>query len=252
MSITATCPECGEDHRLDEKHAGRRIRCRECGEPVDVPGERPRRKRDREEHDRPRRAARKRGSGRRWILVGSIAGGLLLVVGLLVVMNPLQSGWRPDPSIADRLTEEYRIGAYVLSAPPQMHEVGRAEFGRADRGRSQIRLVGPDGSVWITIQRHESYRTKGTPEIVIGDREAAAVQGKEFVFPQGEVTHGTLDGIRFVRAEVPHYYGNRNVIFYVAYDDDAKIEIHCLSPHGFDDERSILIDGVARSFRRAE
>src|SRR4051812_14514613 len=37
MSVTATCGDCGKRYRLDDKYAGRRMRCKGCGGAVEVP-----------------------------------------------------------------------------------------------------------------------------------------------------------------------------------------------------------------------
>ncbi|MGC1275720.1 MAG: hypothetical protein WBC44_18580 [Planctomycetaceae bacterium] len=36
--IKAVCPKCHRKYRLDERYAGRSLKCRSCGEKVDVPG----------------------------------------------------------------------------------------------------------------------------------------------------------------------------------------------------------------------
>jgi len=37
-SIKAVCPKCHRKYRLDERYAGRSLKCRSCGEKFDVPG----------------------------------------------------------------------------------------------------------------------------------------------------------------------------------------------------------------------
>lgn len=37
-SIKAVCPKCHRKYRLDERYAGRNLKCRSCGEKVEVPG----------------------------------------------------------------------------------------------------------------------------------------------------------------------------------------------------------------------
>src|SRR5690349_20470479 len=35
--IEITCPKCGKAYRLQDQLAGKRVRCRDCGETLDVP-----------------------------------------------------------------------------------------------------------------------------------------------------------------------------------------------------------------------
>jgi len=36
--IEVNCPSCGKGYKLADKLAGRRVKCRQCGKPIDVPG----------------------------------------------------------------------------------------------------------------------------------------------------------------------------------------------------------------------
>lgn len=100
MSIQATCDSCGKTYSLNEKHIGKRLPCKECGEDFEV--------HDADDFDaapsRPRRDSGQRGparsskkpgkkrrkSGPNWLLIGlGGAGGLLVLGGLIwaVLMN---------------------------------------------------------------------------------------------------------------------------------------------------------------------
>jgi hypothetical protein len=38
MAISTTCPACGRTYKVDDKWAGKKLRCKECGAVMDVPG----------------------------------------------------------------------------------------------------------------------------------------------------------------------------------------------------------------------
>ena len=72
--IALTCPTCGEPVQAMDQHAGTATRCRECGEPLRLPGQRFR-------HEPPRQApapsAPKPDRGRFWAgVVGGVVGAL--------------------------------------------------------------------------------------------------------------------------------------------------------------------------------
>lgn len=260
MPIVAVCPECGEEHRLKSEHAGRTFRCRQCGEPVDAP-DRNRRKRRRRPRDddfeetRPRRRSRgKSGGGRTAIIITcSIVGGFLLIGGLWFLFSGGLSGsWKPDSSIASRLTEEHPVGSYTVSAPDSLRVVGRSDGTMFGGRRSELRLMGPEGSVWITVQNRRPSDDRSRPEIYIlenGDRRSPDSR-PDFTFPRGEASDGSISGIPFARAVIPNGFGAQHMCVYVGYDGDVKVEMRCMTRADVDDERFLLIDGVARSLRR--
>jgi hypothetical protein len=77
--IALTCPTCGERQQASDEHAGTATRCRECGEPLRLPGQRFR-------HEPPPRPAPpappapKPDRGRFW--AGAIGGVVGALVGL--------------------------------------------------------------------------------------------------------------------------------------------------------------------------
>jgi hypothetical protein len=117
MPIVATCPECGRRHSLADHLAGKTIKCKECGEPVEAPAgeeEHISRKRQRseevEERRKPARSQRdddededggepargrsrgqkeKKGSGGLLLILGGVAALLLLGCGGVGVVGAL-------------------------------------------------------------------------------------------------------------------------------------------------------------------
>src|SRR5437660_1363954 len=78
MPIFATCPHCRTPHRLADELDGRRIRCKECGEPFRVGAGR----RDDDYDDRPRR---RRSSSSSSSLVLLMVIGVVFGVGVTIV-----------------------------------------------------------------------------------------------------------------------------------------------------------------------
>lgn len=109
MSIHVECSECGEERTVPDTAAGRRFRCKGCGEPVSVPRRKSRASRQRDEFDddddddaydddgydepSPRRRSSgggarqsksKSGGGFRWGPLVALAGIPLLFIGFFV------------------------------------------------------------------------------------------------------------------------------------------------------------------------
>jgi S1-C subfamily serine protease/peroxiredoxin len=117
MAIVLQCEDCGKKLRVNEKHAGRRIRCPECDAPIDVPSARRRRQpaesgyesdyeyEDSDSYDRrrsptsrrPRKskksAAKKSKSS---VVLWSCIGGGLAVVGVIVAIILSSNGDEPN------------------------------------------------------------------------------------------------------------------------------------------------------------
>ncbi len=91
MSIQATCDSCGKTYSVNEKYAGKRLPCKECGELFEVQGEddfdlppvRARRPAAGPARSGQRRGKRRR-SGPNWVLIGTGSVCGLLVAGGLV------------------------------------------------------------------------------------------------------------------------------------------------------------------------
>lgn len=105
MAVNADCQGCGRNYRLAENSAGKRFRCKECGEIVEAPslqprGRAPSRGRRTPEARRGRtrtgssRARKRRPSKRHPAFLPAIVGGSIVAGGLLVfvAMNLLGGG----------------------------------------------------------------------------------------------------------------------------------------------------------------
>lgn len=116
MSIQAVCDSCGKSYSLNEKYAGKRLPCKECGEKFDVPeGDEfedyeddfdapPRRSRRTSAAPPPRRSAprrasgpsarpsrkkrprKRKSSGSRGLMIGLAVGGGVAALALVLVL----------------------------------------------------------------------------------------------------------------------------------------------------------------------
>jgi hypothetical protein len=126
MSIQATCPHCDRRGAFADDQAGKRIRCKGCGENFRVPddeeedrAERKRRPAERDDRgsdeERPRRQKEKKAGMSPLMLGGLLGGGILLVGGVVlaviavVILRPGTVGPRalavsptPDPAKVNR------------------------------------------------------------------------------------------------------------------------------------------------------
>lgn len=76
MSIRAECPACGASYKLRDELAGKRVRCKECGDTFAVGG---RARRAADEDAAPGRASS--GAPVALIIAGCVVGVLVLVGG---------------------------------------------------------------------------------------------------------------------------------------------------------------------------
>jgi hypothetical protein len=120
MTRAVQCDDCGKKLRVNEKHAGRRIRCPECDGPIDVPSARRRQPaesdyeyEDSDSYNRRRpppsrrpqkgkkRAAKKSNSN---VVLWSSIGGGLAVVGVVVAIILSSNG--DAPNVAANVNED--------------------------------------------------------------------------------------------------------------------------------------------------
>ena len=175
MSIKATCGGCGKTYALNEKYAGKRLPCKECGEKFHVPGgddfdefeddfEPPptRRRRPaagsagrggpRRGSPAPARSARKRpkkkkrSSGPNWAVIGISAGAGVAAIALVVVLMMTVFG-----GSAESLTED------LLDAQEDMVDVmeGITDEASAKAAIPKIRRIG-NGMV-STLRKIKEY-----------------------------------------------------------------------------------------------
>lgn len=123
MTIVAECLDCGRTYRLEERFAGRRIRCKDCGEVVEVPDKTRR-------GGGPRRAASGRSGGRRsarrdsskaadkrtLIIVGSVFGGIAAVIALVFLTR---GGEKDNSAAPDQATSVPSDAAATVAAAVQ-------------------------------------------------------------------------------------------------------------------------------------
>jgi hypothetical protein len=100
--IALTCPTCGEPVQAMDEQAGKATRCRECGEPLRLPGQRFR-------HEPPRRGpvpappAPKADRGRFWAgVVGGVVGALVGVGAAFLFVTLRDSAGRGPLRVAPR------------------------------------------------------------------------------------------------------------------------------------------------------
>ena len=96
MGIQVVCDDCGAEFRAKDEHAGRKVSCPECRQPIRIPDpDSPRRSPSR---SRPKTPARGRSAGRMpgWAW-GAIGGGGVAIVALIVVLLTRGGGSEATP-----------------------------------------------------------------------------------------------------------------------------------------------------------
>gem|GEM_PF-903524 len=149
MGIKVVCEECSADFRAKDEHAGRRVKCPECGAPLVIPDGNTRRR----SSGRTRRGSQAGGlPAWAWGVIGG--GGALIVV--LVAMLTM-SGGSPDPSTSTATTDLPPVNAAsgASSASPAMPAaVPDSTAGTAPAGGvipvAQTTYTAPQGTTPIT------------------------------------------------------------------------------------------------------
>jgi WD40 repeat protein len=104
MPLQVKCPECGKFNTVEEKHLGKRIRCKKCDESFVAEGQdgRPRQSQRRDES---RRSSKELKSGMTGAMLASIIAGAVVLVGggvglyfWLSKEKPKQVATAPDPA----------------------------------------------------------------------------------------------------------------------------------------------------------
>lgn len=116
MGIKVICEECSADFRAKDEHAGRRVKCPECGAPLVIPDGSSRRR----SSGRPRRGSQAGGlPAWAWGVLGG--GGALIVVLVVMLMT---NGGSPEPSPSNGTTG--LIAANTASGPSPTNPAGPA------------------------------------------------------------------------------------------------------------------------------
>src|SRR6476620_842569 len=147
MSIQATCPHCDRRGAFADDQAGKRIRCKGCGENFRVPddeeedrAERKRRPSERDDRDydeeRPRRQKEKKAGVSPLMLGGLLGGGILLVGGTVLAVVAVVL-LRPGPR------------ALAVSPTPDPAKVHRTNFFKTHRTMTEDAVIALVGLPWM-------------------------------------------------------------------------------------------------------
>jgi hypothetical protein len=144
--IATTCPTCGEEHQAADDQSGAAARCRECGEPLRLPGRRRRPEPPRQAPAPP--AAPRPERGRFWAgVVGGVVGSLVGIGAAFLFVALRESAARGPLRVPAR-------GAWTVNFRPAW--VGEWPAGENVREVNEIERVieqrlqdGTFTSVWL-------------------------------------------------------------------------------------------------------
>ena len=143
MSIVVTC-NCEMTYRLPNKYAGKRCRCRECGEKIRVPGDRPEaKKKKKRSKGKERKEARDRGRrGHRRTGVRLASARQTLAASARPALRALVHVAQDEPR--QREQDEARVDVPQLD---QLARLGGLDRGERAAGELPVREVRQEDEV---------------------------------------------------------------------------------------------------------
>ena len=182
MAVNVRCPECSSQHRVADERVGSRIRCRDCGCPIQV--------------RRPRSRKRQGPSTATWIVGGASFSIILLIFAIIVFFHAkgqhglsssgdshadVQWAVEPDPAPVSAPV----LTAGLLNTPPGTR-IKSVAFSSLEAGQAVLNLTLPaSGSKTGRLQRvslRDGPQLSDAPiEIPIRARLLAASPSGEYV-----------------------------------------------------------------------
>jgi predicted Zn finger-like uncharacterized protein len=231
--IDQTCPSCRATFQVPDDLAGKRIRCKTCGEAFRVAGAG--REDDYDDEARPRRR-RSRASSPLvpLLIVVGIVAGCLLVAGIVVVAvewsiddkeppQPVAVGGQPRPNV-----RRVGLGPNKQNAPPRGVAADRTIY-----TIRPIRLAGrlgrpaepPEGPIEVTLsnQRREANTAAGRPGIQVDyQTQGVPADGTDQYYL---VVKGTAAGEAHVVKLATSAQGTLSCAFAVGFDPGQTFDI---------------------------
>ena len=131
MSVKAECASCGVQYRLDDRHRGTRVVCRNCGEKIRVPGS--------STHKKRKRKGTKKGSKVAVILTLSFFGVAMLGVGTFFLLEwateerSTEGEREKDSAIKARVLKGHTAPVLDVSISPDSRWLVTASFDNTAR-----------------------------------------------------------------------------------------------------------------------
>ena len=122
MAIRVECDSCFNEFRTKDEHAGRRMKCPECGHPIEIQA--PRRRPRSTGGSVSRRPAKKRKQTQVALPPWAFAvggAGAMLIVGLIVMLVTGGSGTQPAPGVVEQ-SNDAPVEATAAAVPPPLDE----------------------------------------------------------------------------------------------------------------------------------
>lgn len=120
MAIRVECDSCFNEFKTKDEHAGRRMKCPECGNPIEIqaPVRRPRSSGG----STSRRPAKKRKTAQAALPPWAFAvggAGAMLIVGLIAMLMTRDSGSQPAPEVAEQSNDAPAETTTAAVPPPR-------------------------------------------------------------------------------------------------------------------------------------
>jgi hypothetical protein len=267
MGIPCQCDICGKKYLVKSNRAGAQIGCKECGTPIEVPGERS----DDDiwdaeeliEHEPRRTIRRPVGRSRRglpprakkWTAIGSTVATAAFVIWLLMYLTGsfTTPDWQPDPELLAELDLEIGHSGYSVRVPASF------ELVQSERIPSRLQLVwqvrpgGPEAEAEfrLDVKYARQYHPKYKPKIITTNRPFVVSfgGGDTYVKPGAKVDRNVLSGQQFTRIRKEPVDGDTAYFYYLGYAESFKIEMYGEVRGAADDRMYRLMETVARTFR---
>jgi predicted Zn finger-like uncharacterized protein len=260
MSIFVRCPECQAKFRVADDKAGKKLRCRECGEVIRVPDgdgdelldEVPTRRKT-----RVRSRNRSRKNQTPLLAIGGATLAVLLLVVLVISFrggaSSEQGDWVGDAAQATNLDPEVNLNGYSIQ-PPRGYTLSYSEIAGEMPSVTYTWTSATTGdSLRLTFQQHARFQPDLTPRVITSGGVAfVGAQQDVYIMHGSKHEQGTINGQKFHRIALSKSASRGSAeatTYYVTYLPNMKIEMQVSSRQGETADSFKCLEAAALTFR---